>query len=235
MKKTIFKVITMVMLATFISSCETDDGTLDGLEGESKNISVETSTIDKSATKAANSCHNWSIKRYEGPMWMDFRTRKVYPYVNTITIAEANCDGVWEATGGFKIIDNTHNKRTVRVKRINKNEGKLFFITSNGGYSVLTFDAFIYPDITDPTAPCPTSEHTKMKRTGRRTLYAENYKGYYAYKWTIVNRGNTYYETGRTITLRIGSSDVTLTVSKKDCATQTSVRKNFFIDANPNN
>ncbi|WP_025664805.1 hypothetical protein, partial [Aquimarina megaterium] len=174
MKKTIFKVITMVMLATFISSCETDDGTLDGLEGESKNISVETSTIDKSATKAANGCHNWSIKRYEGPMWMDFRTRKVYPYVNTITIAEANCDGIWEATGGFKIIDNTHNKRTVRVKRINKNEGKLFFITS-GGYSVLTFDAFIYPDTTPPTTSCPTSEHTKMRQSFSKYAAASNY------------------------------------------------------------
>ncbi|EZH74081.1 hypothetical protein ATO12_14495 [Aquimarina atlantica] len=230
MKKTIFKVITMVMLATFISSCESDDGTFDSLEGESKNISVEASTIDNSTTKAANGCHNWSIKRYEGPMWMDFRTRKVYPYVNTITIAEANCDGTWAATGGFKIIDNTHNKRTVRVKRINKNEGKLFFITGDGRYSVLTFDAFIYPDTTPPTVSCPTSEHTKMGQSFSKYVTASNYDEKYTYNWTVVNKGNTYYGTGSSIRLRgFGNFNVTLTVTLDGCTAQTRTQ-NFHVN-----
>ncbi|WP_024770983.1 hypothetical protein [Aquimarina macrocephali] len=227
MKKTIFKVITILTLAIFISSCETDDGTLDGIEGESKDVSVEASTTDKSTKKAGNTCHNWNIITYEGPVWIDVRNQKEYPYVNTIMTAEATCDGLWVASGGFKIIDNTKNKRKVRVKRINKNKGYLTFFTSDGRYSTRSFDAFIYPDT---PVPCPGNEHVNMLSYAY-TVMARKHNPKYTYSWKAVSPSQRiFYGTGSRIRLGYGRYTVTLSVSKPGCTTKTAT-ETFFLES----
>lgn len=135
------------MLATFISSCDSDNSSLDAITEESLDLE-QTSPVEGSTTKSStkaktNNCALWSIESYEGPVWIDFSAgRKEYPYVNTIiNTTKTSCDGAWVATGGFKVIGST--KRKASIKRVNKNKGMIQFITSQGYRSMMTFDDFI--------------------------------------------------------------------------------------------
>ena len=81
---------------------------------------------------------------------------------------------------------------------------------------------------TDPPA-CPSYAHSSIRiDEGRRTAFAKNYDSNFTYKWTVVKGNKTYYGSGRSINVGVGSIKVTLTVSKAGCTSQTRTKIDYI-------
>ncbi|WP_074410078.1 MULTISPECIES: hypothetical protein [Aquimarina] len=235
MKKTIFKVITILTLAIFISSCETDDG----IESKLENTSSSKKNEENNNLETKSSSNVFLlVTSIDGPYdTVDgVRIPKIGSYVNIsgVKIPSGHFYGTWDVKlGGYEIVK--RSSQSVRLKRVTKEDAIVFFFytehVNENGNIVLKSDIATYglSAIPDPV-PCPTSEHTKMRQSFSKYAAAINYDERYTYNWTVVNKGNTYTETGRNVRLRgFGNFNVTLTIAQDGCTTQTRTQ-NFYVN-----
>ncbi|MBG6129243.1 hypothetical protein IWQ47_000064 [Aquimarina sp. EL_43] len=236
MKKTILKITSILMLTIFIGSCETDDGTIDNLEGESKSLLTENQSegyLNDNANEAMSQTDPvyFRIISYDNPNGKAYSIidGKIIVYVGTYITAEAEGPGYWKVTGDFKIIGDP-TKRRVRILRTGRKASSIIYmypVPSGEAGTVLTFVEV--PSSVPPTASCPSSGHTMIEQVFNSVLDAKNYDTKYTYKWKIVHNGRTTYKTGRSVLLSKGGSTITLSVSKNGCTTQSSGPKNYFV------
>ncbi|EZH74082.1 hypothetical protein ATO12_14500 [Aquimarina atlantica] len=222
MKKTIFKTLSVLMLAIFISSCETDDSILDATQVQSKEM------ITDNATTKMRSLDDpfFKIDGFDGPY--DVINGEYVPHIGTyVRVTAKNPFGFWKTSGCFKQVG-------VRFLRTNKEKGSIthYVKRAEGGFSSVGRNFIAIPVVSPPPPPppCPTSEHTKMRQSFSTYAAASNYDERYTYNWTVVNKGNTYHGTGSSIRLQgFGNFNVTLSIAQDGCTTQTRTQ-NFYVN-----
>ncbi|WP_108808653.1 hypothetical protein [Aquimarina spinulae] len=224
MKKTIFKTLSVLTLAIFMSSCETDDGTLDTTQEQSKEMIIDNSTTTK--MRPSDDDPFFKVTGFDGPY--DVINGEYVPHIGTYVKVRANNPfGFWKASGCFKQVGS-------RFLRTNKEKGSITHSVrrAEGGFNSVGHDFIAIPVVSPPPPPppCPTSEHTKMRQSFSKYAAASNYDDRYTYNWTVVNKGNTYHGTGSSIRLQgYGNFNVTLTIVQDGCTTQTRTQ-NFYVN-----
>ncbi|MBG6129242.1 hypothetical protein IWQ47_000065 [Aquimarina sp. EL_43] len=236
MKKTILKIASILMLTIFIGSCEKKDSNLDIYDHEMKEVPSETVSNKRNENnKATNVAVNkssklWKILKYV-PGKVIVENGQTIPEVGVNIIAEGYHPNFlfWIVDGCFEIVGSDEEQK-VTIKRVNKNEGHIYYTYMENNNIMSNYRKFVAIPPDHSSTPCPTSEHTKMRQSFSTYTAASNYDERYTYNWTVVNKGSTYHGTGSNIRLRgYGNFNVTLTVTLDGCTTQTRTQ-NFYVN-----
>ncbi|WP_109852283.1 hypothetical protein [Aquimarina sp. AU58] len=236
MKKRIFKIASMLMLTIFIGSCEKEDSNLDIYDQEMKEIPSETDSHRKNENnKVTNDAVNkssklWKILKYV-PGKVIVENGQTIPEVGVDIFAEGYHPNFlfWLVDGCFEIVGSDEEQK-VTIKRVNKNEGNIYYTYMENNSIMASHRKFVAIPPDHSSTPCPTSEHTKMRKSFKVWVGANNYDENYTFTWTVNHKGNQYTETGRNVRLRgFGNFNVTLNVSHNGCTVQTRTQ-NFKVD-----
>ncbi|WP_108808655.1 hypothetical protein [Aquimarina spinulae] len=235
MKKTIFKIASILMLTIFIGSCEKEDSNLDIYDQEMKEVPSETvlnkgNENNKATNVAVNkSSKLWKILKYV-PGKVIVENGQTIPEVGVDIIAEGYHPNFlfWLVDGCFEIVGSDEEQK-VTIKRVNKNEGNIYYTYMENNSIMASHRKFVAIPPDHSSTPCPSSGHTMIEQIFNSVLDAKNYDTKYTYKWKVVHNGRATYKTGRSVLLRKGGSTVTLSVSKNGCTTQSSGPKNYFV------
>ncbi|EZH74080.1 hypothetical protein ATO12_14490 [Aquimarina atlantica] len=235
MKNRIFKIASMLMLTIFIGSCEKEDSNLDIYDQEMKEVPSETVSHRRNENnKVTNVAVNkssklWKILKYV-PGKVIVENGQTIPEVGVNIVAEGYHPNFlfWLVDGCFEIVGSDEEQK-VTIKRVNKNEGNIYYTYMENNNIMASHRKFVAIPPDHSSTPCPSGGHTMIEQIFNSVLDAKNYDTKYTYKWKVVHNGGTTYKTGRSVVLRKGGSTVTLSVSKNGCTTQSSGPKNYFV------